>query len=397
MPARAYHPLSIRSIFPGHSHLADLEAQATARSSRSPDPADVEAYIREVGRLLQARADDRRERTDPALLDRTAREEALRTSRALQWARSGNRIVRVPAGGPSGKPTSGTMRIGGIQLPSTCVYVAFSDDFATPDPALRIAGVYLGEGGSPEALAAGWAEYVWALVVAQPRSGDSLGSAAASWHASFPTDAPGRTISDALADSFASDAGIFPAPFIGPGANPPEIWRRYLAEEIECSLQAAAQASVAVVVPRVRLLPDEDDIEDAPAQADPLPEPEPSAVQLEEVRIAPASVAPLRGIADVVFGTNSPRARNRWLVERSPLPAASGPARMRRGGKNGGGKPRRGPEPHDRAGYPRTYHGGTKRQFTGWVKAHPVKGGKAKASTETVIVDRLDSQRAPSP
>ncbi len=392
MPARAYHPLSIRSIFPGHSHLADLEAQATARSSHSPDPADVEAYVREVGRLLQARADERRERSDPALLDRTTRDEALRTSRALQWARSGNRIVRVPAGGPPGKPAFGTMRIGGIQLPSTCVYVAFSDDFATPDPALRIAGAYLGEGGSPEALAAGWAEYVWALVIAHPRSGDNLGSAAASWHASFKTDVPGRTISDALDDSFASDVGIFPAPFIDLCAKPSEDWRRALAEAIECSLQAAAQASVATVVPRVRLIPDEDDIDDASAPAVPLPEPETSDVQLEEVRIAAKSSAPPRGIADVMFGTSSPRARNRWLVERSPLPAGSGSAQRRRGGK-----PRREPEPHYRAGYLRTYHGGTKRQFTGWVRAHPVKGGKAKASAETVIVDRLDPQRAPSP
>lgn len=397
MPARAYHPLSIRSIFPGHSHLADLEAQATSGSSHAPDPAGVEAYIREVGRLLQARADERRERPAPALLDRMARDEALRTSRALQWARSGNRIVRVLASGPPGKPASGTMRVGGIQLPSTCVYVAFSDDFATPDPALRIAGVYLGEGGSPQALAAGWAEYVWALVIAHPRSGDNLGSAAASWHASFPTDVPGRTIWDALDVSFGSEVGIFPAPFIDPGAEPRGDWRRTLAEAIECSLQAAAQASVAIVVPRVRLLPDEDDIDDGPAPADTLPEPEPSSVQLEEVRIAPTSAAPPRGIADVVFGTSSPRARNRWLVERSPLPAAGASVQTQRLANGGDGKPRRKPGPYDREGHPRTYHRGTDREFTIWIKAHSVKGGRAKASTETVVVDRLDPQRAPSP
>lgn len=387
MPSRTYHPLAIRSVFPGHSHLAELEERAAARSGPAQAAADVEAYVSEIQRLLSARGIVKGSQPEPIRLDRTARDEALRISRALQWARSGSRIVRVSAGGPPGGPAPGVMRVGGIRLPSPCVYVAFSDDFPTPDPTTRIAGVYLGEGGSREALAAGWAEYVWALVIGEDRCGHALGSAAASWHATLPTDDPDRTIRDAL-DRSLSAAAASPPPFAaGSGqADHPEEWRAPLAEAIECALRAAALASVAPVVPRIRVVPEENLTDDTTTAEDGVPAVEPAGICTKD-----GPVPGPRRVADVVFGSDAPRSRNRWLVERAPLQAVGRRAETARGGirRDSGG--------YDRGEHPRTYHRGTDRQFTRMVRAHQVKGGRAAAATETVLVDRLDPQRAPAP
>lgn len=392
MPSRTYHPLSIRSVFPGHSHLLGLEERAAARSGPAPVAADVHAYVSEIRRLISARGIVKGSQLEPIHLDRTARDEALRISRALQWARSGSRIVRVCADGPAGGPAPGVMRIGGIRLPSPCVYVAFSDDFATPDPTTRIAGVYLGEGGSREALAAGWAEYVWALVIGEDRSGHALGSAAASWHATLPTDDPDRTIRDAL-DRSLSAASAAPPPFAaGSGqADHPEEWRAPLAAAIECALRAAALASVAPVVPRIRVVPEVDLADAITTAEDGVPAVEPTGSRPES---GPADDSPVPGprlVSDVVFGSDAPRSRNRWLVERAPLQVVARRAETARGGM------RRDTGGYDRGEHPRTYHRGTDRQFTRMVRAHSVKGGRAAAATETVLVDRLDPQRAPAP
>jgi hypothetical protein len=398
MPSRTYHPLSIRSVFQGHSHLADLEERAAARSGPAPVAADVDAYILEIRRLLLARGSGKGMPSGPILLDRVARDEALRLSRALQWARSGNRIVRVPAGGPPGGPRRGEMRVGGIQLPSPCVYVAFSDDFPSPDPAARIAGVYLGEGGSREALAAGWAEYVWALVICESRSGDVLGSAAASWHATVPTDDPDRTISDALDHSFESKAA-FPAPFAFPddGAGPSAEWRAPLTEAVECALLAAAMASIAAVVPRVRIPQIENLPDDATTTEDGTSHDEPVGIHPEEATAPAAPARGPRGIADLVFGSDALRSRNRWLVDRAPLQVDGRHPAGRATSVTAPRSARRESGGYDRGEHPRTYHRNTDREFTRMVRAHPVKGGRAAAATETVLVDRLDPQHAPAP
>lgn len=398
MPSRTYHPLSIRSVFAGHSHLADLEERAAARSGPAQAVADVDAYVSEIRRLLSARGIVKGSQPDPIRLDRIARDEALRISRALQWARSGSRIVRVSAGGPPGGPAPGVMRVGGIRLPSPCVYVAFSDDFPTPDPTTRIAGVYLGEGGSREALAAGWAEYVWALVIGEDRSGDALGSATASWHATMPTDDPDRTIHDALNRSL-SQAAASPPPFAAGSevAAPSDEWRVALIAAIEGALRAAALASVAPVVPRIRVVP-ADELPDGTATSeDGVPAVETTGIG-SEVNLPDDGQAPgPRGFADVVFGSDAPRSRNRWLVERAPLHMDGRRAEPRRVADAARGGLRRDSGGYDRGEHPRTYHRGTDRQFTRMVRAHSVKGGRAAAATDTVLVDRLDPQRAPGP
>jgi hypothetical protein len=398
MPSRTYHPLSIRSVFTGHSHLADLEERAAARSGPAQVAADVDGYILEIRRLLSARGISKGMNPGPERLDRTAREEALRISRALQWARSGKRIVWVPADGPAGGPPPGVMRVGGIRLPSPCVYVAFSDDLAPPEPTMRIAGVYLGEGGSREALAAGWAEYVWALVIGEDRSGDALGSAAASWHATLPTGDPDRTICDALEHSL-STASTSPSPFaaVGQEADPSEEWRTTLTGAIECALRAAALASVAPVVPRIRVGPAEDLPDDATTAEDGAAAVDPGEFDREASPPDGGTARGSRGVAEVVFGSDAPRSRNRWLVERAPLQMDGRRAEARRVQDTARGGVRRGPGGYERGEHPRTYHKGTDRQFTRMVRAHPVKGGRAAAATETVLVDRLDPQRTPAP
>lgn len=398
MPSRTYHPLSIRTVFPGHSHLADLEERAAARSGLAPVAADVDAYILEIRRLLLAGSIKGGVPIDSFLLDRVARDEALRLSRALQWARSGNRIVRVPAGGPPGGTRRGDMRVGGIRLPSPCVYVAFSDDFPAPDPEARIAGIYLGEGGSREALAAGWAEYVWALVICESRSGDVLGSAAASWHATVPTDDPDRTISEALSHSFGSEAA-FPAPFAfrDDGAGPSEEWRAVLTEAIECALMAAAMASVAAVIPRVRVPQVEHLPDDASTTRDGTSDDEPAGIHSSEATPPAAPACGPRGIADMVFGSDAPRSRNRWLVDRAPLQVDGRHPAGRVTSVTAQRSARRESGGYDRGEHPRTYHKGTDREFTRMVRAHPVKGGRTAGATETVLVDRLDPQYAPAP
>lgn len=398
MLSRTYHPLSIRSVFAGHSHLAELEERAAARSGPTQAAADVNAYVSEIRRLLSARGIVKGSQIEPTRLDRTARDEALRISRALQWARSGSRIVRVSADGPPGGPAAGVMRVGGIRLPSPCVYVAFSDDFPTPDPTMRIAGAYLGEGGSREALAAGWAEYVWALVIGEDRSGDTLGSATASWHATMPTDDPDRTIHDAL-DRSLSKAAASPPPFAAGSEvyDPSEEWRAALIAAIEGALRAAALASVAPVVPRIRVVPADDLPDDTTPVGDEVSAVEPAGIGAED---GPPDAGPVlgpRGVADVVFGSDAPRSRNRWLVERAPLHVDGRRAEARRVVDTARGGPRRDSGGYDRGEHPRTYHRGTDRQFTRMVRAHPVKGGRAAAAADTVLVDRLDPQRAPGP
>ncbi|MGU3558601.1 hypothetical protein [Methylobacterium radiotolerans] len=397
MPSRTYHPLSIRSVFMGHSHLAGLEERAAARSGPAQVAADVDAYISEIRRLLSARGIVRGAQPEPNRLDRTARDEALRISRALQWARSGSRIVRVSYGGPPGGPAPGVMRVGGIRFPALCVYVVFSDDFATPDPRMRIAGVYLGEGGSREALAAGWAEYVWALVIGEDRSGDALGSAAASWHSTLPTGDPDRTIHDALDRSLSEAAASPPFAAGSEVVDPSEEWRAALVAAVECALRAAALASVAPVVPQIRVVPAEDRTDDTTTAEDGAPAVEPTGMDPEESPPDAGSVPGPRGIADVVFGSDAPRSRNRWLVERAPLQVGGRRAEARRVAETARGDMRRDPGGYERGEHPRTYHRGTDRQFTRMVRAHPVKGERAAAATETVPVDRLDPQRAPAP
>lgn len=402
MPSHDYHPLRLRSVLPGSAHLALLEARAAARNLPSPVAADVQAYLAEIRHLLEERALARGERPDADLIGRTAVDEALRISKALQWARSGNRVVRVPSGGPPGNPARGTLQVGGIQLPTACVYVAFSDDFPGPDPRTRIAGVYLGEGGSLEALAAGWVEQIWALPIVVPRSGDALGSAAASWHAAIGTADPTRRVCEVLSRSFAGNPGAKSTSSIhfGHAVLPPPEWHGALIDAIECALQAAALASVAAVVPRTRSsapdLPIEGIVLETVADED-LEDPRTDAQRTGNE----GSPRP-RTFIDVVFGPAPPIARNRWLVEREPLQVAGG---------RDAGKDRRRTSPRtddaptrrvtgfDRGEHDRTYHRNTPRQFTKRIPAHPVNGGRPKSIAHAVVVDRLDPQRrtAPSP
>ena len=400
MPAHDYHPLRLRSVLPGSAHLVTLEARAAARTLRAPVAADVDAYISEIRHLLDERAHQRGERPGADLLGRTALDEALRISKALQWARSGSRVVRVSSAGPPGMPARGTLRVGGIQLPAACVYVAFADAFPTPDPGVRIAGVYLGEGGSLESLAAGWVEHVWALAIAVPRSGEALGSATASWHASIGTADPGRLVSEALGRPVAGgqcNASASSAQF-GHAVNPPPEWHETLSEAVECALQAAALASVASVVPRTRALPSDGPLED-PAEAA-VVEPALETARSGVPRIGNARSGDPRSFADLVFGPASPRARNRWLVEREPLPPAGGPEAHRdprRAPPRSDDASRRTVSGYDRVEHERVYHRGTPKQFSKWIAAHPVNGGRPKDVVTAIVVDRLDPQHRPSP
>lgn len=394
MPSHDYHPLRLRAVLPGSAHLGDLEARASARTSRERNASDVEAYLAEIRHLLEGRALARGERPTPEFIRRSAADEALRISKALQWARSAPRVVRVPSAGPPGGPDRGTLRVGGIRLPAPCIYVAFSDDFPTPDADVRIAGAYLGEGGSLEALVSGWVEYVWALAVAVQRTGEPLGSATASWHASIPTADPARRVSEVLVEGFRGEAATAAAVHFGSPSIPPPAWHAHLADAVECALLAAAQSCVAHVVtaPRRRpSLPDASDAMDAGGDEDRVDEPDAPAVVHE------ASVGP-RSAAEVVFGPASPRARNRWLVEREPPATAAAPDRPNASVRSAGGV-RRKVSGHDRSPHSRVYHRDTSREFSTWVAGHPVNGGRSKDPASTVIVDRLDPGRgsAPSP
>ncbi len=396
MPSHDYHPLRLRTVLPGSAHLGDLEARAAARTSRGRNASDVEAYLAEIRHLLEERARGRDEEATPELIRLTALDEALRISKALQWARSAPRVVRVPSSGPPNSPARGTLRVGGIQLPASCIYVAFSDDFGSPDPDVRIAGVYLGEGGSLEALASGWVEYVWALVVAVQRTGEPLGSATASWHASIATADPTRRVSEALARSFGDEDATASTVHFGDPRNPPAAWHAPLAEAIECALLAAAHAAVANVVPRIRrrpYLPDAVELIDAGGDGagDPI-------VDIDAQPAVREAAAEPRTPAEVVFGPASPRARNRWLVEREPRSTDADPRPDRRQASvrsHFGAKKK--VVGHDRGPYPRVYHRDTPRQYVKWIAAHPVNGGRPKDPASTVIVDRLDPDRRPSP
>jgi hypothetical protein len=395
MPALDYHPLRLRSVLPGSAHLGDLESRAAARTLHGRNASDVEAYLAEIRQLLEARAHVRGEMPTPELIERTALDEALRISKALQWARSAPRVVRVPSAGPPSSPPRGTLRVGGIQLSAPCVYVAFSDDFPTEDPDVRIAGVYLGEGGSLEALASGWVEYLWALAVAVQRTGEPLGSATASWHTAISTADPTERVSEALVRSFSEGTIAATGTHFGPTPPPAAAWHAPLANAIECALLAASHSCVANVVPRPRGQPataDAVDLIDVGSD-----DPEDADAARPDVH---GAVARPRTPAEVVFGPAPPRSRNRWLVEREPT------SEQQRTPTPTGRRPTP-PHPnaasarkvvgHERGPFDRIYHRGTSRQFERRIAAHPVNGGRPKDQIPTVIVDRLDPGCAPSP
>lgn len=394
MSSHDYHPLRLRACLPGSAHLGDLEARAAARTSHGRNASDVEAYLAEIRHLLVERARVRGERPTPELIRRTAFDEALRISKALQWARSAPRVVRVPSAGPPSSPPRGTLRIGGIQLPASCIYVAFSDDFTSPDADARIAGIYLGEGGSLQALASGWVEHVWALAIVVPRTGEPLGSASASWHASIATADPSRRVAEALVESFGDAPGAASTVHFGPPSPPPAAWHAHLADAIECALLAAAHACVANVVPGVRRRPSLPDAVD-PVEAG-GEDPKNGIPESDAAAAARGADARPRTPAEFVFGPASPRARNRWLVEREPRRPAAGPAHPQASVRSEPGVKRK-VGGHDRIRHPRVYHRDTPREFVKWIPAHPVNGGRAKDPASTVIVDRLDPGRRPSP